>query len=151
MNKLTHVLMGMGGLWLVLALNSASLVVAILGVSASPFLSRLPDRDMQAPMISHRGPFSHDLLWYTLPMLMGSYLAWNNVIDPIFLHILLIIFCPLALHVFVDMFNTKGVYLGYFFRVTGRFAWDSYLANLIFRSIGLFGFFLGCYFFALSL
>lgn len=140
MKGATHVLFGMGFVGLILSLINLDLWLWVGGTLVlSPFFSRVPDYDQKIARVTfnqivpHRGKWSHNLL-VGLPLCLLLWipqelsLVWMGLVGSI---------GALFAHVFVDAWNYAGVWFGIFKLKIGRFSWDSFSGNLLFKLIGL--------------
>ncbi len=139
MKGLTHVFFGVGLVSAVLAYLQISLGLWGIGTFIiAPIFSRLPDFDQKIAKITfnqvipHRGILSHNLL-YGVPIFLCFYVSDS----PIFLVAIISVFGALFIHVFVDAFNSGGVWMGLFHLSFANFGWDSFLGNLIFKLVGI--------------
>ncbi|PWI48241.1 hypothetical protein CEE45_07995 [Candidatus Heimdallarchaeota archaeon B3_Heim] len=139
MKGLTHVFFGVGLVSAILAYLQVPIGLWGIGTFIlAPIFSRLPDFDQKIAkitfnqLIPHRGILSHNFL-YGLPIFLCFYVS--DI--PILLVALISVFGALFLHVFVDAFNSGGVWFGFFHLSFVNFRWDSFWGNSIFKLVGI--------------
>ncbi|MHA1978432.1 MAG: metal-dependent hydrolase [Candidatus Hodarchaeales archaeon] len=139
MKGLTHIFFGVGLVSLILAIVQTP--VGLWGVGTlvlAPFFSRLPDYDQKIARITfnqvipHRGKLSHNFL-HGLPIFLCFYLSEY----PLLQVAIVSSFGALFTHVFVDAFNSGGVWLGFIHLSVARIGWDSFWGNLFFKLVGI--------------
>jgi membrane-bound metal-dependent hydrolase YbcI (DUF457 family) len=141
MKGATHVLFGMGFVGIILILVRLDFWLWAGGtLILAPIFSRVPDYDQKISRITfnqivpHRGKLTHNLLiGFPLGLLLWIppelSLIWMGVAG---------IFGALFAHVLVDAFNYGGVWFGIIKLKVGRFNWDSFSGNLLFKLLGVF-------------
>jgi len=139
MKGFTHVLFGIGFVSSLLVLLQTPVLLWAIGTFIiATFFSRLPDYDQKISKITfnkvvpHRGMHSHNLI-YILPLFLIPFVQ-NN---PIIVMLIVSIFGALFAHSLIDAFNSGGVWIGIFHISIGKMSWDSFLGNLVFKSLGI--------------